>query len=207
MATAPILVVDSSYPQPRHIARAVAALEAGNVIAYPTDTCYAFGCDLFSKSAVEQLRLLKRRDPKKPFAFLCHDESEASRYAVIGDNAHRLIRRLTPGPYTFVLAATRESPRTALTKRRQVGVRIPDHAVPQALLQGLHRPLATTTATSPEGESLVDARDIQALFGTELAVILDGGYHLDEPSTVLDLSDDTAPVVLRMGKGGVAGIA
>ncbi len=189
------------------MARAVAALEAGGIVAYPTDTYYALGCDLFSKGAVERLRQLKRRDPRKPFSFLCGDLSEVSRYALVGDNAHRLMRRLVPGPYTFVLKATREVPRMALTKQRTVGVRIPDHPVAQALVAGLGRPLATTSASTPDGRILLEPTDIAHLFGTQVALVLDGGAQLDEPSTVLDLTDDDRFQVLRMGKGGVAGIA
>lgn len=203
--SAPIQAIDAEHPQPRHIARAVAILEAGGLIAYPTDTYYAIGCDLFQKKAIERLAQLKRRSEKKPFSFLCADLGEVARYAIVSNEHYRLMKRLTPGPFTFVLAATRIVPRTALTRQRNVGVRVPDAKIAHALVSALGRPLATTSAAQPDEEPLIDPSDIQEQLGHGIDLILDGGMTLNEPSTVLDLTGPV-PVVLREGKGKLAGV-
>lgn len=202
---APIQTIDPNHPQPRHVQRAVAVLEAGGLVAYPTDTYFAIGCDLFQKRAIERLARLKQRDDKKPFSFLCADLSELAKYAIVSNASYKLIRRLTPGPYTFVFEATRLVPRTALSRQRTVGIRVPASAVARALVVALGRPLATTSAALPGENPLLDAADVQEHLGHGLDLILDGGMALDEPSTVLDLTGDL-PVVLRQGKGPVEGI-
>jgi tRNA threonylcarbamoyl adenosine modification protein (Sua5/YciO/YrdC/YwlC family) len=204
-ARATILPVDPRHPQPRHVQRAVAVLEAGGLCCYPTDTYYGIGCDLFQKKAIEKLALLKRRDPHKPFAFLCADLSEVARYAIVDNEKFRLLRRILPGPYTVVLPATRIVPRTALTRQRTVGIRVPNAPVALALVNGLGRPLATTSAALPGNEPLVDAADIRDQLGHGVDLVLDGGLTLNEPSTVLDLSGPV-PAVLRQGKGSVEGL-
>src|SRR5712691_6398564 len=205
--TAPIQPIDPLHPQPRHVQRAVTILEEGGLVSYPTDTYYAIGCDLFQKKAMERLAVLKRRDSRKPFAFLCADLGEVARYGIVSNENYRLMRRLLPGPYTFNLEATRLVPRTALTRQRQVGVRVPDAPVALALVRGLGRPLATTSAAlPPDDEPMIDARDIQRQLGNGIDLILDGGVILNEPSTVLDLTGP-APVVLREGKGKIAVVA
>lgn len=202
---APIQSIDPRHPQPRHVQRAVAALQEGGLVAYPTDTYFGIGCDLFQKRAIERMAQLKRRSEKKPFSFLCASLGEAAQYGIIGNEHYRLMKRLTPGPYTFVLEATRLVPRTALTRQRQVGIRIPDAPVALALVSGLGRPLATTSAQLPEGEVLTSASDVQAELGHALALILDGGTTLNEPSTVIDLTG-AEPSVLREGKGSLEGV-
>ena len=201
----PIQPIDPDHPQPRHIARAVAILEAGGLVAYPTDTYYAIGCDLFQKKAIEKLAQLKRRDERKPFAFLCADLSEVSKYAIVSNEQYRLLKRLLPGPFTMVLPATRLVPRTALTRQRTVGIRVPKAPVAVALVNALGRPLATTSAALPDQEPLMDASDIQDQLGHGIELILDGGSTLNEPSTVLDLTGPS-PVVLREGKGKLDGV-
>jgi tRNA threonylcarbamoyl adenosine modification protein (Sua5/YciO/YrdC/YwlC family) len=202
---APIQPIDPLHPQPRHVQRAVATLEAGGLVCYPTDTYYGIGCDLFQRRAIERLALLKRRDSKKPFSFLCGDLSEVARYAIIDNEKYRLLRRLFPGPYTVVLPATRLVPQTALTRQRAVGVRVPDAPVAIALVNGLGRPLATTSASVPEEDPLLDASDVQEHLGYGVDLILDGGLTLNEPSTVIDLTGPV-PVVLRQGKGKIEGV-
>jgi tRNA threonylcarbamoyl adenosine modification protein (Sua5/YciO/YrdC/YwlC family) len=206
---APIQHIDPLHPQPRHIARAVALLEAGGIVAYPTDTYYAIGCDLFQKKAMENMATLKRRDDRKPFAFLCADLGEVAKYGIVSNENYRLLRRILPGAYTIVLDATRIVPRTALTRQRQVGVRVPDAPVALALVRALGRPLATTSATvdlpEHEHEPLIDAHDIQEQLGRHLDLILDGGTILNEPSTVVDLTG-SVPLILREGKGQIEGV-
>jgi len=202
--SAPIQPIDPQHPQPRHIERALGVLQDGGIVSYPTDTYYALGCDVFQKKAMERLAALKRRDDKKPFAFLCADIGEVAKYGIVSNESYRLMRRLLPGPYTIILDATRLVPRTALTRQRQVGVRVPDAPVATALVRGLGHPLATTSASLPGEEPLIDAADIQDRLGKEVDLILDGGVTLNEPSTVLDLTGPS-PVVLRKGKGRLEG--
>lgn len=202
---APIQPIDAHHPQPRHVQRAVAVLEAGGLVAYPTDTYYALGCDFAQKRALESLAQLKRRDDRKPFTFLCGDLAEVARYAIVSNESFRLMRRILPGPYTLILEATRLVPRTALTRQRTVGIRVPDAPVALALVHGLGRPLATTSARLPGEEPLIDAGDIQTRLGARIELILDAGVILNEPSTVLDLTG-AAPVVVREGKGPVQGV-
>jgi tRNA threonylcarbamoyl adenosine modification protein (Sua5/YciO/YrdC/YwlC family) len=204
--SAPILTIDSSHPQPRHIERCIAILEAGGLIAYPTDTYYGVGCDLFNKKAIERIYQLKQRPRTKPLSFICADLSDVSRYAQVSNSAFATMRRLTPGPYTFVLEATALVPKIVVTKQKTVGIRVPDSPIALALVKALGRPLVSTSASTPDGQVLIDPSDIQDLLGHGLELVIDGGYQLDEPSTVLDMTGGE-PVVLRMGKGDVAGLA
>lgn len=204
--SAPILTIDSIHPQPRHIDRAVAVLEAGGVIAYPTDTYYGIGCDLFNKKAIERIYQLKARARTKPMSFVCADIADVSRFAQVSNAAFGTMRRLTPGPYTFVLEATNLVPKVAVTKQKTVGIRIPDSPIALALVKGLGRPLISTSASTQDGQVLIDPGDIQEFLGHGLELIIDGGLQLDEPSTVLDLTGEE-PLVLRMGKGDVVGLA
>jgi tRNA threonylcarbamoyl adenosine modification protein (Sua5/YciO/YrdC/YwlC family) len=199
---APILSIDSEHPQPHAIGRAVAVLEADGVIAYPTDTYYGLGCDIFSKKAIERIYRLKQRDRKKPLSFVCADLTDITRYAKVSNIAFRTLKKLTPGPFTFVLEATRVVPDLMTTKQKQVAIRVPDNAIVRALVEGLGRPLVSTSASGPDGEVLIDPIDIRDSLGHGLDLIIDGGYRLNEPSTVLSLIDDEV-VVLREGKGDV----
>jgi tRNA threonylcarbamoyl adenosine modification protein (Sua5/YciO/YrdC/YwlC family) len=197
---APILAVDNTHPQPRHVARAVEVLERGGVIAYPTDTYYGLGCDLTSKKAIERLYQLKGRDKKKPLSFLVPDLSDVAKYAHVSNFAYRTMKGLTPGAFTFILEATRIVPEVMMSKQKQVGIRVPDAPLARALAEGLGRPLITTSATDEEGEPLIDAKDIKEKLGHGLDLILDGGVTLMEPSTVVSLIGDSLEI-LRQGKG------
>lgn len=204
MADAPILAIDPAHPQPRHVERAVAALEAGGVIGYPTDTYYAIGCDLLNRKAVERLYRLKGRPNGKPLSFLCSDLSDISHYARVSNFAYRVMKRLIPGPYTFVLPATRLTPEIALSKQKTVGIRVPAAPIPIAIVERLGHPLLTTSATHGD-EALIDARDLRDHLGHGLSLVIDGGVQLVEPSTVLSLVDDRIEI-LRQGKGPVEGL-
>jgi tRNA threonylcarbamoyl adenosine modification protein (Sua5/YciO/YrdC/YwlC family) len=195
-----ILSIDSQHPQPHHIARAVAVLETGGVIAYPTDTYYGLGCDIFNKKAIERVYQLKNRDRRKPLSFICADLSEISKYAKVSNHAFKVLKRLTPGPYTFILEATRVVPELMTTKQKQVAIRVPDSPITRALVEGLGRPLLSTSASDPDGEVLIDPSDIKSHLGHGLDLIIDGGFTLNEPSTVLSLETDEV-VVMREGKG------
>jgi tRNA threonylcarbamoyl adenosine modification protein (Sua5/YciO/YrdC/YwlC family) len=194
----------------------VQALEDGQLLGYPSDTTYALGCDAHQRRIVERLGQLKHRDRKKPFALLVADLSDLARYAQVSNFAYRVLRQLAPGPFTFVLPATRLVPELLLHRKREVGLRIPAAPVARALVRGLGRPLVTTTATAPqeqlnggrgrsEGESLTDAAQVRDVYGHALAQVLDAGPLPGDPSTVLSLMEDSLEV-LRQGVGVVAGL-
>lgn len=186
-------------PEPRKIARAVEILKKGGVLAYPTDTVYGIGCDLFEKKAIERVYTVKGMRRDQPLAFLCADLSDISRFALVSDDAYRIMRRLVPGPYTFILPATREVPKIVILKQKTVGIRVPDHPVAQALLRGLGGPIISTSA-SKNGEILTDPEEIEDLFTLDL--VLDTGPSGQDASTVLAFRDGGMEVV-REGKGPV----
>ena len=197
---APILLVDAQHAQPRHVARAVTVLQNGGLIAYPTDTFYAYGCDLFSKKGTERLYHLKGRPKDRPLTFVCADLSDLSRYASVTNFAHRVLRSLTPGAFTFILDATRLVPDAMRMPKGQVGIRVPDSPLVRTLAAELGHPLTATSATDPEGVVLTDAHDVKQVLGQGVDLILDGGVQLNEPSTVVSLVGDQLEV-LRQGKG------
>ena len=198
------LQIDPAHPQQRHIKRAVEQLNRGGVIAYPTDTSYGLGCDLFSKGAMERIYQMKRLDKHHQLSFICPDLSDLSQYVVFNDYAYRTMKRLLPGPYTFVLAATKTVPRFMLgEKRKTVGIRIPDHPVSQALMAELGHPIVNTTAGVEGEEPFSSAPQIADRLGKHLDLILDTGILQFDESSVVDLSGDE-PVVLREGKGDVS---
>lgn len=192
--------INAKHPEPRKIAQAVTVLERGSVIAYPTDSVYGLGCDLLSKRGVEQLYRMKDMRSDQLLSFVCADLSGIARYAIVGDAAYRVMRRLLPGPYTFILAATRDVPRTLRMKRKTVGVRIPSHPVTLALTRTLGRPLVSTSASVGD-EFFIDPREIEDRW-PELELILDAEDVGLTPSTVIDLSGDE-PVLVRAGAGPV----
>jgi tRNA threonylcarbamoyl adenosine modification protein (Sua5/YciO/YrdC/YwlC family) len=195
--------LSDQHPDPRLIRRAVEVLEGGGLVAYPTDTTYGIGCDATQKKAVDRIYEAKRMKADQPLAFLCADLGEVARYAVVDDAAYRLMRRLTPGPYTFILRSTREAPKALYIskKRRTVGIRIPHHEVALSLLRELGRPLVSSTA-SREDEVFNDPGDIMEAFpGVDM--ILDAGWGGLVPSTVLDLTDDSGIEVVREGAGPI----
>ncbi len=200
MPVAPIVEVDPVHPQPRLVERAAEVLENAGLIAYPTDTYYGIGCDLESKKAIDRLYGVKGRDRKKPLAFLCPDLSDVARYAVVSKFAYRIMRQLTPGPFTFVLEATKLVPEMMRTKQRQVGIRVPQAPLMLAIAAKLGRPIVTTSATDADGTVLTDARAIKDELGNRLDLILDGGVQPNEPSTIVSLINDELEV-LRQGKG------
>lgn len=194
------LEINRQHPEPRKIERAVSILRDDGVIAYPTDTVYGLGCDITSKKAVERVYRTKRMKPDQPLAFLCPDLGDLARYAIVDDRTYRLMRRLTPGPYCFILEATREVPRILQMKRKTVGIRVPHDEVALALVRALGNPIVSTTATL-DGEPLADPGEIDDAF-PGLDLVLDGGYGGLVSSTVLDLTGRDI-VVVREGAGPV----
>lgn len=197
-----ILEINPDNPEPRKIRRAVDALEAGEVIAYPTDTVYGFGCDLMNKKAVERLYQIKGLNREQKLAFVCHDLSDAAKYAVIHDRVYRILKGLLPGPYVFILEATREVPKIVHLPRKTIGVRVPNHPVPLALVRELGRPIISSTAARHGAEAYPDPREIDIEF-KGLALVLDAGPGGTTPSTVIDLTGPE-PVVVREGAGDVS---
>ena len=189
-------------PQQRLIAEVVAAIRAGGLIAYPTDSSYAFGCHIGDKRAMDRIRRIRKTDKHHNFTLVCSDLSEISLYARVENWAYRLIKSLTPGPYTFILPATREVPkRLQHPKRRTIGLRVPDHAIVRAMLVALGEPIMSSTLLLPGDDiPLTDAQDIQEKIGSQIDLIIDGGTTGIEPSTVLDLSGGSVEV-LRQGLG------
>ncbi len=194
------LDINPEHPEPRKIARAVELMRRGGVIAYPTDTVYGLGCDITDKRALESIHRMKKMRKGQLLTFVCPDLADVARYGVVDDAAFRIIRRLVPGPYTFVLQATREVPRVLRLERETVGIRVPAHPVALALARELGTPVASTSATY-EGEILFDPDEIERRFPA-LELILNIGAGGQVPSTVIDLTG-AAPVVVRQGAGPV----
>lgn len=192
-------------PQTRLVKQAVALIRDGAVVAYPTDSAYALGCHLGDKPALERIIRIRELNDRHNFTLLCRDLSEIANYAKVDNATYRLLKAHTPGAYTFILAATGEVPRRILhPKRKTIGIRVPDHAICQALLAELNEPLLTTTLQLPgDAEPLNDPEEIRERVGSRLDLIIDGGFGALEPTTVVDLSGDD-PVILREGRGDPA---
>ncbi len=196
-----LLEVNPENPEPRKIQRAVAALEAGEVIAYPTDTCYGLGCDLFNKKAVDKLYRIKGMDKSQKLSFVCHDLSHVSRYAVMHDYIYEILKQYSPGPYCFILEATREVPKIVHFARKTVGVRVVGHAVTQALTRQLGRPIISSTAARHGHAPGPDPKEIDLEF-KGLEMVLDAGPGGTVPTSIVDLTK-SPPEVLRIGAGDV----
>jgi tRNA threonylcarbamoyl adenosine modification protein (Sua5/YciO/YrdC/YwlC family) len=193
--------INADHPEPRKIRRAVEALRAGEVIGYPTDTVYALGCDPLDRKALDRLHQVKRMPKAQPLALVCADLSQVAEYAQLDNAQFRLLRRVLPGPYCFILETTRETPRVLHLKDRTVGVRVPKCEAAIALVRELGHPIISTTAAHHGDEPPLDAADVAARF-PRLEVILDAGPLGGEPSTVVDLSSGVIDVI-REGAGSV----
>ncbi len=192
-------------PQPRLISHAVDIIRNGGVVVYPTDSAYALGCRIGDKDALDRIRRIRKLDDKHNFTLVCRDLSEIATYAKVNNTVYRLLRHITPGPYTCILQATSEVPRRLLhPKRKTVGLRVPDNTIAAALLAELGEPLMSVTLIMPGDDlPLTDPYDIREVLEHDVDLVIDGGYCGMEPTTVVDLADDT-PLVLRVGKGDVA---
>lgn len=190
-------------PQQRLIRGAVEILRSGGIIVYPTDSCYALGCHIGDKKALESMRRIRQIDDKHDFTLMCRNMAETSNYANMDNIAFRLIRNLTPGPYTFILPAMKIVPKRLLTKRKTIGVRIPENSITMAMLEELGEPILTTTLLLPGEEyPTTDPYDIRDTLGNQVELVIDGGYCGTEPTTVVELLGDL-PRVARQGKGDV----
>jgi tRNA threonylcarbamoyl adenosine modification protein (Sua5/YciO/YrdC/YwlC family) len=197
------LTINNQNPQLRLIRKAVEILRGGGVIIYPTDTVYGLGCDLFNKKGIEKIYEIKKRNKKQPLSFVCADLKDISRYAIVSDYAYKTMKRLLPGPYTFVLNASRLVPKIILPKRQTTGIRVPNNEICLALVRELGQPIISTSVKTEEGELLNNPEEIKGKVGHWVDLIIDGGILVSEPSSVISLVDDRIEVI-RKGKGDVS---
>jgi len=198
-----IITINTKNPQMRFIRKVVDVLKEGGVIGYPTDTIYGVGCDLFNPEAIRKIHRLKKTDGKKPLSFICSDLKDISRYAYVTNYAYRVMKRLLPGAYTFILKATKLVPKIAMTRQRTVGIRIPDNRICLALVKELGNPIISTSVYKPDEGLYNDPFEIEERFGKQLNLVIDGGVIVAGHSSIIDLTDDV-PKVIRKGKGDVS---
>ena len=192
-----LLAINPENPQQRLMNRVSEVLEEGGLIAYPTDTFYGIGCDLLNKKGIQQIYKLKNRPLKKPFSFVCDDLKEISRYAIVSNYAYKTMKRLLPGPYTFILEGTRLVPKIMLTKRKTVGIRVPDNPTALGIVRTFGRPIISTSA------GYDDPYEIKEAYGPYLDIVIDGGRLYQDASSVVSLINDK-PEIIREGKGDIA---
>ncbi len=191
-------------PQPRHINTVVDTLRKGGLVCYPTDTMYGIGCDIFNQKAVKRVHQVKKRPKQKPFSFMCSSLKNISQYAHVSNTAYRLMRKHLPGPYTLVLPGAKIVPKIMLTKQKTVGIRVPDSPICLAAIEALGNPLLNTSAVRDDhDEPVIDAFDVENLFGHEVDLIIDGGEVYPDPSTVISLVAEQ-PKIFREGKGDIS---
>lgn len=198
-----LLTINPRNPELRKIRQVVQVLKLGGVIGYPTDTVYGIGCSIFQKSGIQRIYEIKKKNRNKPLSFICSDLKDISQYAQVSNYAYKTMKRLLPGPYTFILQGTRLVPKIMLTKRRTVGIRVPGNHICLALVRELGHPIITTSVTKPDDQLYNDPREIHDRFKDKLDLVIDGGMLFPELSTVVDLIDDM-PEVVRSGKGDVS---
>lgn len=197
-----LLKINPDNPQARQISLAVDLIRQGELVAYPTDTFYGIGCDIMNKKAIEKVYAIKQRDKNKPFSFICPDLKDISRYAKVNNTAYRHMKRLLPGPYTFVLPGTKLVPKMMLTKRKTAGIRVPDNNIALALVSELGNPILSTSATHQDGTVFENPSLLHDHFGKQLSAVIDGGPLPNSPSSVVSLVDDI-PEIIRYGAGDV----
>jgi len=198
-----ILAINSKNPQLRLVRKVIEVLEKGGVIGYPTDTVYGVGCDLFNQEAIRKIHRLKKMEEKKPLSFICSDLKDISRYAHVSNYAYKMMKKLLPGPYTFVLTATKLVPKIAMTKQNTVGIRIPDNNICLSLVRELGHPIISTSVYKPDEGLYNDPAEIEERFARKLDLVIDGGVIVAEHSSIIDLTDEF-PKVIRKGKGDVS---
>jgi len=198
-----LIKINPVNPQQRLIKKVADILKAGGTIAYPTDTYYGIGCDIMNKKAIEKIYRLKQRHKSKPFSFICSDLKNISKYAKVSNYAYKNIKRLLPGPYTFVLEGSKLVPKIMLNKRKSAGIRVPDNLICIEIIKELGNPVISTSATTPEGSILYDPSFIHDRFGHELDIVIDGGEVPGKPSSVVSLVNDI-PEIIREGVADVS---
>ncbi len=190
-------------PQERYINKAVDILKEGGVIIYPTDTVYGFGCDIYNKKAVERIYMIKNETETKLFSFLCSDLKDISKYAKVSNYAYKSIKKLIPGAYTFILPAAKEVPKILWTKRKTVGIRVPDNEIARTLANRLGNPIISTSVTTRKGELIYNPLEIKSIFNRQADLMLSMGSLSGVPSSIIDLTGDEAEIV-REGSGDVS---
>ncbi len=197
-----LLHIHPTHPQPRQIKALVECLKGGGIIIYPTDTIYGLGCDIFQHKAIEKLCRIKQVDPAKAnLSFICHDLSHLSQFTKsISTPLYRMLKQYLPGPYTFILPASKEVPKILKSKKDTIGLRVPDHAIPQAILKELDHPILSASLPGEMVEDYTDPERIYELFGKQVDLVVDAGIGGMIPSTIVDCTNDH-PVVTREGLG------
>lgn len=198
-----LIEINPQNPQARLIQKVVEILKRGGIIAYPTDTYYGIGCDIMNKKAIQKIYQLKQRNKSKPFSFICSGLKNISDYAKVSNYAYKTMKRLLPGPYTFVLEGSKLVPKIMLTNRKTAGIRVPDNPICLALVEELENPIITTSATMPDGTIFHDPSLIHDFFYPRIDVVIDGGPVPGRPSSVISLIKDI-PIVIRKGLGDVS---
>ncbi len=190
-------------PQQRFISKAVDVLKSGGLIIFPTDTYYGLGCDIYNREGIKQIFLIKNEMDNKLFSFICSDLKDISSYAKVSDYAYRTMKHLLPGPYTFILPAAKVIPKKLWTKRKTVGIRVPDHAVTIQIVKELGNPIVSTSTTTRRGEPLIDPNEIKNIFNSQVDLMLASNSMNFKPSSVIDLSGEV-PEIIREGAGDVS---
>ena len=190
-------------PQVRFINKAVDVLKSGGIIIFPTDTFYGLGCDLFNKDGIEQILLIKNETDTKLFSFICSDLKDIAKYAKVSDYAYRTMKHLLPGPYTFILPAAKVIPKKLWSKRKTVGIRVPNHSVTLQIVRELGNPVVSTSTTTRLGEPLINPEEIKSIFNSRVDLMLASESMSFEPSSIIDLSGEE-PEIIREGAGDVS---
>ena len=190
-------------PQVRFINKAVDVLKSGGIIIFPTDTYYGLGCDLFNKDGIEQILSIKNETDTKLFSFICSDLKDIAKYAKVSDYAYRTMKHLLPGPYTFILPAAKVIPKKLWSKRKTVGIRVPNHSVTLQIVRELGNPVISTSTTTRLGEVLINPEEIKNIFNSRVDLMLASEIMSFEPSSIVDLSGKE-PEIIREGAGDVS---
>jgi len=196
-----LISINQDNPQPRHIRQIAEKIRNGAVICYPTDTVYGIGCDIFNQKAIKKIFQIKKRAKHKPFSFMCSSLKNVNDYGHVSNMAYRIMKKALPGPFTFVLSASKLVPKIMITKQKTVGIRVPDNNICLALIEELGNPILTTSAIlDQEGAPLSEAYEFDELLGNMVDLVIDGGMVFPDPSTIVSFTGDE-PEILRQGKG------
>ena len=198
-----IFVINDQNPQKRLIEKAKDILLQGGVIVYPTDTVYAYGCDINDKRAIEKIYQIKKIDKKKPLSFIFQDISCINQYVKnISDTAFKIMKKSLPGPYTFIFNASKLVPKIVITNQKTIGVRIPDNNIANELVRALGRPIMSTSISLESGEYILDPWELELVYRNQTDLVIDAGKIIPDPSTIVDFTSGS-PVILREGKGNI----
>ncbi len=198
-----MLYINQDNPQQRLIDKAVECMRQGGVIAYPTDTMYGIGCDIYNQKAVKRIYKLKNRDKRKPFSFICCNLKNVSQYCLVSNSSYRIMKKCLPGPYTFVLQSLKIVPKIMMTKQKTVGIRVPNNNICRQLVETLGNPILTTSAIINDKNAPSEAYEVEEILGSQVDVIIDGGTVYPSPSSVISLINDNIEV-LREGQGDIS---